>query len=44
MAGSMGRYVGDGLILASEEAIKRKCALIVVPSSEVQECKKAYFL
>ena len=33
MAGSMGRYVGDGLILASEEAIKRKCALIVVPSS-----------
>jgi len=33
MAGSMGRYVGDGLILASEEAIKRKCPLIVVPSS-----------
>ena len=33
MAGSMGRYVGDGLILASEEAIKRKCSLIVVPSS-----------
>ena len=33
MAGSMGRYVGDGLILASKEAIKRKCALIVVPSS-----------
>ena len=33
MAGSMGRYVGDGLILASEEAVKRKCALIVVPSS-----------
>ena len=43
MAGSMGRYVGDGLILASEEAIKRKCSLIVVPSSGVQECKKAYF-
>ena len=33
MAGSMGRNVGDGLILASEEAIKRKCSLIVVPSS-----------
>ena len=33
MAGSMGRYVGDGLILASDEAIKRKCPLIVVPSS-----------
>ena len=33
MAGSMGRYVGDGLILASEEAVKRKCALMVVPSS-----------
>ncbi len=33
MAGSMGRYVGNGLILASEEAIKRKCSLIVVPSS-----------
>ena len=33
MAGSMGRYVGDGLILASEEAIKRKCPLIVVTSS-----------
>ena len=33
MAGSMGRYVGDGLILASEEAVKRKCPLIVVPSS-----------
>ena len=33
MAGSMGRYVGDGLILASQEAIKRKCSLIVVPSS-----------
>ena len=33
MAGSMGRYVGDGLILASEEAIKRKCSLIVVSSS-----------
>ena len=33
MAGSMGRYVGDGLILASEESIKRKCPLIVVPSS-----------
>ena len=33
MAGSMGRYVGDGLILASDEAVKRKCSLIVVPSS-----------
>ena len=33
MAGSMGRYVGDGLILASQEAIKRKCSLLVVPSS-----------
>ena len=33
MAGSMGRYVGDGLILASEEAVRRKCPLIVVPSS-----------
>ena len=33
MAGSMGRYVGDGLIIASDEAIKRKCSLIVVPSS-----------
>ena len=33
MAGSMGRYVGDGLIIAAEEAIKRQCSLIVVPSS-----------
>lgn len=33
MAGSMGRFVGDGLILASEEAVKRKCSLVVVPSS-----------
>ena len=33
MAGSMGRYVGDGLILASEEAVKRKCSVVVVPSS-----------
>ena len=33
MAGSMGRYVGDGLILASEEAVKRKCSLVVIPSS-----------
>jgi acetyl-CoA carboxylase carboxyl transferase subunit beta len=33
MAGSMGRQVGDGLILAVEEAIRRKCPLIVVPSS-----------
>ena len=33
MAGSMGRYVGNGLILAAEEAIKRKCSLLVVPSS-----------
>ena len=33
MAGSMGRQVGNGLILAAEEAIKRKCSLMVVPSS-----------
>ena len=33
MAGSMGRSVGSGLVLASEEAIKRKCALLVIPSS-----------
>ena len=33
MAGSMGRYVGQGLIIASNEAIKRNCPLIVVPSS-----------
>ncbi len=33
MAGSMGRQVGDGLILAAEEAVKRKCTLMVVPSS-----------
>ena len=33
MAGSMGRYVGDGLIVAAKEAIKRQCSLIVVPSS-----------
>ena len=33
MAGSMGRYVGNGIILASKEAIKRKCSLMVVPSS-----------
>ncbi len=33
MAGSMGRYVGDGLIVAAKEAIKRRCSLIVVPSS-----------
>ena len=33
MAGSMGRYVGDGIILASKEAIKRNSALIIIPSS-----------
>ena len=33
MAGSMGRQVGNGLILAAEEAVKRKCTLIVIPSS-----------
>ena len=29
----MGRQVGNGLILAAEEARKRKCSLMVVPSS-----------
>ena len=33
MAGSMGRQVGNGLILGAEEAIKRNCSLMVVPSS-----------
>jgi acetyl-CoA carboxylase carboxyl transferase subunit beta len=29
----MGRYVGDGIILASKEAIKRNSSLIIIPSS-----------
>ena len=33
MAGSMGRYVGDGLLVACEEALKRNCSFIVIPSS-----------
>ena len=33
MAGSMGRYVGDGIILAANEAVKRKSSLIIVPTS-----------
>ncbi len=33
MGGSMGRYVGNAILKASEEAISRKCALIVIPSS-----------
>ena len=33
MGGSMGRAVGDGIILATEEAIKRNASLLVIPSS-----------
>ena len=33
MGGSMGRAVGNSIITAANEAIKRKCALIVIPSS-----------
>ncbi len=33
MGGSMGRYVGNAILQASEEAISRKCPLIVIPSS-----------
>ncbi len=33
MGGSMGRTVGDGLLVAAEQAIANKAALIVVPSS-----------
>ena len=33
MGGSMGRAVGDGIILAAEEAIKRNASLLVIPSS-----------
>ncbi len=33
MGGSMGRTVGDGLLLAADIAVTEKAALIVVPSS-----------
>ncbi len=33
MGGSMGRYVGNAILQASEEAINRKCSLIIIPSS-----------
>ncbi len=33
MGGSMGRMVGNGIIAAAEEAVKRKAALITVPST-----------
>lgn len=33
MGGSMGRVVGDGLLLAAETAVEHKAALIMVPSS-----------
>mgnify|MGYP001176385720 CR=1 FL=1 len=33
MGGSMGRYVGNTILKASEEAVNRKCSLILIPSS-----------
>ncbi|MDA7599342.1 acetyl-CoA carboxylase, carboxyltransferase subunit beta [Alphaproteobacteria bacterium] len=33
MGGSMGRMVGNGILAAAEEAVKRKAALITVPST-----------
>ena len=33
MGGSMGTAVGEGIVKAAEEAVKRKAALIVVPAS-----------
>jgi acetyl-CoA carboxylase carboxyl transferase subunit beta len=33
MGGSMGRAVGDGILKAADEALTRKAALIVVPST-----------
>ena len=33
MGGSMGTAVGEGIVKASEEAIKNKAALIIIPSS-----------
>jgi len=33
MGGSMGRIVGDGLLAAAKEAVKKKACLITVPSS-----------
>jgi acetyl-CoA carboxylase carboxyl transferase subunit beta len=33
MGGSMGRAVGDGILKAAEEALKRNAALITVPST-----------
>jgi acetyl-CoA carboxylase carboxyl transferase subunit beta len=33
MGGSMGRMVGNGIVLAAQEAVKRKAALITVPST-----------
>jgi acetyl-CoA carboxylase carboxyl transferase subunit beta len=33
MGGSMGMAVGEGIVTAAKEAVKRKAALIVVPSS-----------
>jgi acetyl-CoA carboxylase carboxyl transferase subunit beta len=33
MGGSMGRYVGDAIIKAVNTAIKKDCALLIIPSS-----------
>jgi acetyl-CoA carboxylase carboxyl transferase subunit beta len=33
MAGSMGAAVGEGLVRAAEEAVRRKSALLVIPAS-----------
>lgn len=33
MGGSMGRAVGEGLILAAEEAVKHNASLLVIPAS-----------
>ncbi|MGB1146674.1 MAG: acetyl-CoA carboxylase, carboxyltransferase subunit beta [Alphaproteobacteria bacterium] len=33
MGGSMGRAVGEGLVMAAEEAVKKKASLLVIPAS-----------
>lgn len=33
IGGSMGMYVGEALVLAAEQAIQKRCPLIVVPAS-----------
>lgn len=33
MGGSMGMYVGEGIVKAAEHAVEKKCPLVVIPAS-----------